>query len=150
VTLVGHSLGAYVGVLLALSTNAFASSCRASGDGVPTTFVGISGPYHIDQPGIAKDIAAVLGGTRAQAPYAWRQGDPFAWVGRRQGVRIRLVHGASDPEVEVSASEDLASALVRAGYDSTLTVVAGATHVSVLGSTRDGEWTEAVILSALR
>jgi alpha/beta hydrolase fold len=53
VTLVGHSLGAYVGSMVALGANAFDSSCRASGNGVPNVFVGLSGPYLLDEPNLS-------------------------------------------------------------------------------------------------
>jgi fermentation-respiration switch protein FrsA (DUF1100 family) len=150
VTLIGHSLGAYVGSVVALSANTFASGCLAHGSGAPDIFIGISGPYRLDAPNLQSDFSAVLGGSRAQVPYAWQQGDPFAWVGRRQGVRFRLIHGEADPTVEVQASNDLETALAGAGYDATLTTVAGGTHVSIIGDTKGGEWALAVILAAIR
>src|SRR5207244_1461712 len=95
------------GSVVALSANAFASGCLAQGSGAPETFVGISGPYRLDAPNLQGNFGAVLGGSRAQVPYAWHQGDPFAWVGRRPGVRFRLIHGAADPTVDARASNDL-------------------------------------------
>ena len=150
VTLVGHSLGAYVGSIVALSANAFASSCLATGIGAPNMFVGISGPYRLDPANLQNDFVSVLGGTRAQVPYAWRNGDPFAWVGRRQGVSFRLIHGAEDPTVDAGASDALESALLAAGFDTALTTVSFGSHVSVIGDTKGGEWAVAVILAALR
>ena len=150
VTLVGHSLGAYVGSVVSLSANDFNSACLATGSGVPETFVGISGPYLLGQPNLLGDFSAVLGGTPAQTPYAWRQGNPLAWVGRRRGVRFRLIHGVDDPTVDTAASVALDGALVRAGYDVALMTVAGGTHVSVIGSEKGGQWAIAMIQASLR
>jgi acetyl esterase/lipase len=150
VTMVGHSLGAYVGSLVALSANAYASVCLARGNGAPDTFVGISGPYLLNQANLQGNFASVLGGTRAQIPSVWKSADPLAWVGRRPGVRFRIVHGSDDPTVDVAASEALQTALARAGFDTSLTTVSGGTHVSVLAGGKTGEWTLAVILAAVR
>jgi hypothetical protein len=150
VTLVGHSLGAYVGSVVAVSANAFASACYASGSGAPDAFVGISGPYDLSQPSLAGNFASVLGGTRAQVPYAWKNGDPFTWIGRRAGVRFRVIQGSEDPTVDPRAAESFESALEEASFDTALTMVAGGTHVSVVAAGVDGDLTRAVILAALR
>ena len=150
VTLVGHSMGAYVGSVVALSADAFASSCLARGQGAPDTFVGISGPYRLAEPNLQGEFSEVLGGSPAQASGAWHSADPFAWVGRRPGVRFRLIHGSQDPTVDVAASVSLETALLNAGFDTSLTTVSGGSHVSVVGDAKGGEWALAVILAAIR
>ena len=150
VTVVGHSLGAYVGSIVALSANAFAGPCLASGSGAPNTFVGISGPYLLAEQNLQADFASVLGGTRATNPRAWQGGDPFGYVGRRPGVIFRLVHGSEDRTVEPAASNALEAALEKMAFDTSLTVVPGASHTSLIDQDPDVELTMAVILGAVR
>jgi acetyl esterase/lipase len=150
ITLAGHSLGGYVGAVVALSANAFASSCSATGAGVPDAFVGIAGPYDLSQPTLQKNFTSVLGGTRAQVPSAWQAADPLRLVGHRAGVRFRLVQGSVDPTVNPAGARALEQALERASFNTALTMVANGTHVSLTAPGRDGDWTIATILSALR
>ncbi|HVA85051.1 MAG TPA: alpha/beta hydrolase [Candidatus Saccharimonadales bacterium] len=150
ITIVGHSLGGYVGSVVALSANAFLEPCLGSGGGAPDAFVGIAGAYVLGAPNLQGDFDSVLGASRLSNPKAWVGGNPFSFVGRRPGVIFRLVQGSADQTVDPSASVALEHALEKYGFDSSLTMIQGASHASVIGLTPAGEQTLVVILGVVR
>jgi pimeloyl-ACP methyl ester carboxylesterase len=53
VTVIGHSAGAHIGALVALTGDRYAADCPHPGSGVPERFVGLAGPYDVSRLGIA-------------------------------------------------------------------------------------------------
>jgi len=151
VTLVGHSLGAYVAAVVTLTPADFGGSCLVTGSGTPDAFVGIAGPYLVNAVQNRSDLAAVLGGSPAQIPAAWTAGDPVALVGGGSRLKIQLIHGSADQQVPVAASRSFDAALAAAGYDVGYTEIFGGGHQTVVDPTvADGQTTIGVVVALAR
>ncbi len=72
-------------------------------------------------------MAQFLGGPPAAVPGSYAAASPVGQV-RPGDPPTFLVHGANDPLVPVSQSEDLAAALTDAGVPNRLVVIPGAGH----------------------
>jgi acetyl esterase/lipase len=125
----GHSAGAQLGAVAALSKDRFRGDCpypSVTADGL----VGISGPYDIRA---VADVAVSLFGVPPNEDVAaWRDGDPVSWVaGAPPGLRVLLLHGDSDTTVSPYQSEAFAAALRRGGLHVELRMVKDADHLSV-------------------
>ena len=151
VTLVGHSLGAYVGAVVALTRAGFGGNCLEEGSGAPDAFVGIAGPYLVNAANNRSDLAALLGGGPAQMKTAWAAGDPIGLVGDGSRLPIRLVHGSADTKVDVEASRSFDAALTATGYDVGYTEIAGGDHSTVIDPTLpDGRTTIGIVIALAR
>ncbi len=95
--LAGHSAGAHIAAVVALSENAFAPDCPWTGSSTPDRLVGLAGLYQIDA--VAPVMEVFLGGDRSEAPEAWEAADPFAHLEAAAGMAITLVHGTEDEVV---------------------------------------------------
>ena len=80
--------------------------------------------------GCGSAVAPLLGGTSTEAPDRYRAVSPIERI--PLGVRVRLVHGASDPIVPPSQSRALADRLKAAGEQAIVTEVAGAGHFDLV------------------
>lgn len=125
----GHSSGAHLAALLALSGNRFRSDCPYPSV-TPDGFIGIAGPYDLRA---AADVAVALFGTTPdQNPTVWREGDPLSWVASApKGLRVLLLHGDGDTLVPPVVSLTFASQLRDAGVTVDLRTVRGADHLTV-------------------
>jgi hypothetical protein len=85
--------------------------CFPGIDHRPDVFVGLGGDYRW------ADIIGLL------PPPVWARHNPFALLGANQTLRVRLVHGSEDRNVPSVESGLLHTALQRAGYDATLTLI---------------------------
>lgn len=125
----GHSAGAQLGAVVALSGDRFRGDCpypAAPVDG----FVGISGPY--DVRAVADVAVALFGVPPEQDVAAWRDGDPLTWVADApRGLRVLLLHGDSDTLVPPEQSRAFAGGLARGGVNVELRMVSGADHLTV-------------------
>jgi acetyl esterase/lipase len=121
VNVLGHSAGAHLGSLVALSGDAFAQSCPWPAVHIDT-FIGLAGLY--DPLGAASvpaaaALTALFGAAPAEDPETWALGDPMTWVekGVPDGLSIFLLHGVDDEVLPVEESRTFAAALQAAGAD---------------------------------
>lgn len=121
VNVLGHSAGAHLGSLVALSGDAFAQSCPWPAVHIDT-FIGLAGFY--DPLGTASVPAAAalptfFGAAPGEDPETWALGDPMTWVdkGVPEGLSIFLLHGVDDEVLPVEESRAFAAALQTAGAD---------------------------------
>lgn len=132
-TLAGHSAGAHISAVVALSEDVFGPTCPWAGSSTPDRLVGLAGLYQIDAVAPVMDV--FLGGTRAEAPEAWEAADPFAHLEAAAGMDITLIHGTKDEIVPPAASEQFAAALEEAGADVDLELIDGAGHMDMISGT---------------
>lgn len=131
VVAIGHSAGAHLASLAALSGAELAAPCPYP---VPRIegLVGLAGVYDVT----AFEFALVdfFGGAPAERPDAWRVGDPVGLVdagSAPEDLQVLLLHGDADEDVPVAQSQSFASSLDRAGVPVRLEVVPGATHPTI-------------------
>jgi acetyl esterase/lipase len=125
---VGHSSGAHLAALAALAGDRFPTRCphpEAAIDGL----VGLAGPYEIAE--VASLIQPAIGASPDDDPEGWELADPFAHVAERTELPVLLVHGTDDRTLDVSFSEDFATALDDAGHPVDLEIVPGADHFTI-------------------
>jgi acetyl esterase/lipase len=126
VTVIGHSAGAHIGALVALTGDAHAGDCPYPGSGVPERFVGLAGPYDVSRIGFA--IAAFFGGGPERVPELWEAGNPQHLAGENPELQTLILHGDLDGLVADVFALEFHEALLGAGVDSVLEVVEGARH----------------------
>jgi acetyl esterase/lipase len=121
VNVLGHSAGAHLGSLVALSGDSFAQACPWPAVRIDT-FMGLAGLY--DPRGAASipaaaALPALFGSSPDTDPDEWALGDPAAWVekGVPQGLSIFLLHGVADEVLPVEESRRFAAVLQAAGAD---------------------------------
>lgn len=128
VLLLGHSAGAHLAMLAALTGTRFRQSCAYPSvqvDGV----IGLAGPYDIST---LRSLAQPLfGASAAEDPTAWRDGNPVTWVNQRPQLPVLLAHGSADDTVSPTATTSFADLLRAAGHPVTVEIVAGADHGSI-------------------
>ena len=138
VTLVGHSLGGWVGSVVALDPTEFEGGCLANGSGRPNAFVGLAGNYQIDSGGNATDLSIFFGGSADQTAKARAASNPFNYA-TGTPIPMRLVAGTADTTVDPAASVALDSFLDERGWDVSLDLVPGASHSSIIGTGSDSQ-----------
>ncbi len=131
VTLVGHSLGGWVGSVVALDDTEFGGGCLAGGLGRPDAFVGLAGNYQIAGSWNDSDLFTFFGGGPADTAPARSASDPFAYAGGAP-IPVRLVAGTADTTVNAAASTALDDFLMSRDWNVELTMVPGASHMSIL------------------
>ncbi len=152
VTLAGHSLGAFVGAVVALADDAYGASClSAQGSGKPDSFVGIAGPYDLAETDVHDDLASVLGGEPSALPDAWSAADPLGLAVRGLTIPVALVHGTNDTTVAVNATRALAEALTRADDPALYRELPEGDHGTVVNpALADGRSSIAIIVAFAR
>jgi acetyl esterase/lipase len=145
VTLVGHSLGGWVGAVAGLTPRPFTprpGDClKTAGSLRPDAVVTLAGAVdEIRNQGMgAPFLNAFFGGTQRQRPKAWAAADPFALADRpagRRAVPFTVVTGGQDTVITASAGPRLNQALRRSGYESRLVRAPAADHDGVLEAPR--------------
>jgi alpha/beta superfamily hydrolase len=131
ITLVGHSLGGWVGSVVALDHEEFVGGCLAAGSGRPDAFVGLAGNYQIDSGENSTDLNDFFGGSATAMAAAYAASNPFNYAAGAS-IPVRLVAGTEDETVDPYQSIALDSFLVKRAWDVTLTMIAGGTHMSIL------------------
>jgi acetyl esterase/lipase len=129
VTVIGHSAGAHIGALVALTGDRYAADCPHPGSGVPERFVGLAGPYDVSRLGIA--IVAFFGAGPNQAPETWEAGNPQLLTDENTALDSLIIYGAEDGLVDASFAIDFFEALSLSGSQSLLELVEGAGHNDV-------------------
>ncbi|MFI5259369.1 MAG: alpha/beta hydrolase family protein [Candidatus Limnocylindrales bacterium] len=148
VTLVGHSLGGFVGSVVALNSAQFTGDCLASGSGRPDAFVGLSGNYNLSDPKVANDLQVFFGGTPEETAEARSASNPFNYA-TGSPIPVDLVAGTDDQTVNPAAAVSLNAYLTERGWNVTLTLIPGATHNSIIVPTGAGPQSMAVVERAV-
>lgn len=129
VAIVGHSSGAHIGAIVALTGDAYGAGCPVSGTGIPERFVGLAGPYDISRLGFL--MVPFFGAGAAEAADAWAAGNPQLLVKGNIGLTSLIMYGESDGFVEPRFALDFHRALADSGMDSHLEMVPGARHLDL-------------------
>jgi acetyl esterase/lipase len=130
VALIGHSAGAHIGAVVALSGDEYVGDCPIDGSGVPERFVGLAGPYDVSRVGLA--MLAFFGEGPTVAPEAWEAGNPQLLTGRNPALRSLIMYGELDGFVDDRFAFDFYEALVESGSEVVLELVEGARHNDLL------------------
>lgn len=127
VVVLGHSSGAHLAALAALSPDGTTPACE---DPIvdADALVGLAGPYDIRQVPFAD---ALLGAPIEEAPTAWAAANPALLADRRPGVPVLLLHGDADETVPASFSTDFGETLRAGGHATTVQILPGVTHEDV-------------------
>jgi acetyl esterase/lipase len=127
---VGYSAGAQIAALVALAADTFDGDCLVEmNDTLPTTLVGLAGPYDTDALG---PLMIPFFGTDPEVdPEPWRLGNPLTYIGDNPDLVVRLFHGQEDLVVPPQFSEYFEQQLEDAGYDSRLTILPGVNHHTI-------------------
>lgn len=137
VTVVGHSAGAHVGALVALTGDDYGADCPYPGSGVPDRFIGLAGPYDVARLGPI--MLRFFGETPEEAPEDWEAGNPQLQTDRNPLLKSLLIHGDSDQVVPVDFSTRFFEALEDSGGDAELIVLDGVEHNGVRDPSVIGE-----------
>ena len=129
VAVIGHSAGAHIGALVALTGDRYAADCPHPGSGVPERFVGLAGPYDVSRLGVA--IVAFFGAGPEQAPEVWEAGNPQLLTDENTALDSLIIYGDEDGLVDASFALDFFEALSLSGSTSLLELVEGARHNEV-------------------
>lgn len=129
VAVLGHSSGAHLAALAVLAFDDYDPDCT-SPLVEPDALIGLSGPYDISRvPWLA---TALLGTDPTEDPETWQAANPVQRAALRPGVPALLMHGDADDVVPVDFTTQLADALRGAGHPTTVEIVPGADHLSIL------------------
>ena len=126
VAVVGHSAGAHLSAIVALTGDRYAANCPVAGPGVPDKLVGLAGPYDIDRLGIL--MLPFFGVGPNLDPDAWLAGNPQKLTDDNPDLNSLIMHGENDGIVNGSFALDFHDALRGSGSESLLEVVEGARH----------------------
>jgi acetyl esterase/lipase len=140
VVLIGHSIGAFVSVNVALTGDDYSEGCVVTeGSALPDALVAYEGPYDFVvnyKEGTGLDFRPL----QEEDPDLWHALNPYSNLGRNPDLVVRLIHGDSEDDSpvfpSVGTSVEFRQALAEAGYDVEFTLVEGAHHGSVF---RPGE-----------
>ena len=150
ITLVGHSAGAAIGMVVALAGDDYARDCVvAEGSALVDVLVGYEGPF--DWATTDYDLINLVQ-LREEDPDLWRAIDPYAHIGKNPDLVVRLVHGDDADvawyEIPRAVSIEFAQALRAAGYETDMTLLDDAHHGAVF--IRGSEAWDLVAQEALR
>lgn len=154
----GASTGAHLAVLAALSADdprfapdpSHVSDAVADASDALAAAVGVAGLYNFEHTPERAELAALLGGSRSEAPERYELASPSSHLGGG-GPPILLLHGADDDVVPAMASELFYDGLEEAGVEAECVVADGVGH-DVLGEQFDWavDWTEGFLDRHLR
>lgn len=134
VALVGHSAGAHLSAVVALTGDRYGEGCPVPGTGIPERLVGLAGPYDVSRLGLV--MLPFFGVGPDGDPEAWAAGNPLVLTEQNTGLSSLIMYGGSDGLVDASFAIDFHEALVSSGSDSLLELVEGARHNQM----RDPDW----------
>ena len=150
VTLLGHSAGAALGMVVAMAGDDYARDCVVTdGSAQVDALVGYEGPFDWATTDYEQINLVPL---KEEDPEAWRAIDPYAHIGGNPDLVVRLVHGDDTDtawyEVPRAVSVTFDQALLDAGYDSESILLEDADHGAMLY--RGSEAVERLVELALR
>jgi len=128
IVVVGHSAGANLAALAALTPEAGSPSCPYQ-PVAPDALVGLAGPYDVAQ--VPEIGISLFGKAPQEAPTAWVDGNPVHQAGNRVDLPVLLLHGEDDSDVSTSFTTGFADALKAGGHDVTVKLVPGADHSGI-------------------
>jgi acetyl esterase/lipase len=134
VALIGHSAGAHLSAVVALTGDKYSGECPVPGSGIPDKLVGLAGPYDVDRMGLL--MLPFFGASPNGAPDAWLAGNPQRLTDENTNLTSLIMYGDQDGIVDDSFAFDFYQALLDSGSDSDLERVEGARHMNV----RDPAW----------
>ncbi|HXV71746.1 MAG TPA: alpha/beta hydrolase [Acidimicrobiia bacterium] len=126
VTLIGHSAGAHISAIVALTGDEYARDCPASGSGLPDRFVGLAGPYDVSRLGLAMQI--FFGAGPDEAADIWAAGNPQTLTPANPDLDALIMYGEFDGLVEDRFAFEFFDALESSGATALLELVEGARH----------------------
>jgi acetyl esterase/lipase len=126
VTLIGHSAGAHIGSVVALTGSDYLGECPFSGSGLPNRFIGLAGPYDVFRLGPI--MTPFFGSQRTEQPDDWDDGNPMLHVGDNLELDSLLLHGDLDQVVPPDFSENFYEALLDAGASADFVLLEGVDH----------------------
>jgi acetyl esterase/lipase len=134
ITLVGNSLGAVIGAIVAMAGDDFAEDCVVTeGSALVDALVGFEGGYdHATRNYEGGNIVAL----REEDPELWETMNPYSHIGGNPGLVVRLIHGDdTGPQMlEIPrgpVSVEFQQALAEAGYDAEVTLLDGPSHTDL-------------------
>lgn len=130
VAIVGHSAGAHIGAVVALTGDAYGGDCPLDGTGVPDRFVGMAGPYDVLRLGFL--IVPFFGVGPVDDPEAWEAGNPQGLTDENTDLESLIMIGELDGIVDDSFGVNFNGALLNSGSESALEVVEGARHTDLV------------------
>lgn len=137
VAVMGHSAGAHVGAVVALTGSQYPGECEFPGTGVPDRFIGLAGPYDISRLGPI--IVNFFGSEPDAEPEDWNAGNPQLLASANPGLRVLLLHGDIDQVVPVDFSSNFLDAVVAGGSEADLTILEGVEHAGARDPSIVGE-----------
>lgn len=137
VAVVGHSAGAHIAAVVALTGDRYEGGCEIEGSGVPDRFVGLAGPYDVSRLGLA--VVAFFGAGPSANPEAWEAGNPQRLTGENPSLEALIMYGELDGFVPANFALDFHDALVNAGTSSHLEMIPRALHNDTHDPSRVGD-----------
>ena len=134
VALIGHSSGAHLSAVVALTGDLYAADCPIPGTGVPQRLVGLAGPYDISRLGFL--MIPFFGGGASVFPTEWAAANPQLLTNENLELTSLIMVGDRDGIVDSQFGVDFHNALGASGSNSTIEVVEGARHMNM----RDASW----------
>ncbi|HSO50215.1 MAG TPA: alpha/beta hydrolase, partial [Acidimicrobiia bacterium] len=126
VAVLGHSAGAHISAVVALSGDDYGDSCPIAGTGLPDRLVGLAGPYDVARLGIL--MIPFFGVGPAEDPEAWAAGNPIHLVDQNPALDGLLMYGEEDGLIDPSFTFDFAEALEAEGSEALVEGVEDAHH----------------------
>jgi len=126
VAIVGHSAGAHIGALVALTGDRYAEDCPAPGTGIPDRFVGLAGPYDASRLGLAMQV--FFGAGLDAAPDLWAAGNPQELADANPELESLIMYGEFDGLIDEHFALEFFEALHTSGSTALLELVEGARH----------------------
>jgi len=126
VVLIGHSAGAHIGAIVALTGHEYARECPTPGTGLPDRFVGLAGPYDVTRLGLAMQI--FFGAGPDEAADLWAAGNPQTLTPANPDLEALIMYGEFDGLVEDRFAFEFFDALESSGASAHLELVEGARH----------------------
>lgn len=134
VALIGHSAGAHISAVVALTGDRYDDDCPVPGSGLPDKLIGLAGPYDVARLGVV--MLPFFGSGPSVDPEAWQAGNPQLLTDENPDLKSLIMYGGSDGLVDPSFSIDFHEALLASGSDSLLEPVEEARHNQM----RDPDW----------
>ncbi|TDI49241.1 MAG: alpha/beta hydrolase, partial [Acidobacteria bacterium] len=113
VALVGHSAGAHISAIVALTGDQYAADCPVPGTGIPDRLVGLAGPYDVSRLGII--ILPFFGAGPNANPDAWLAGNPQRLTDENPDLGSLVMYGGSDRIVDSQFATDFHRELSDSG-----------------------------------